>query len=308
MCALRNHRLMLLASIGLVAPGLAAAQAVPASSDPAVAPPPAAATAGDRRVYTPADFARFAPKTAYDMLVQVPGFTIRSADQERGLGQASENVLINGAAHRQQDRRRDRRAAGGSPPRTSSGSRSSMPRASASPDLSGQVANVIVASRRPAAASSNGGPNIRAHYAEADLLRGSVSYTDQDGPGRIHAVAQHASRARCVRRPDRGHRSDRQSHRESRRSVPLGIVAADIPDQVRDRRAGILARQSDARLHALLGARATPARFARGSTATCATRITEPGARRLLCRLQRRLFVQGRARHAQADRPAAFRP
>src|SRR5438094_9426581 len=30
------------------------------------------------------------------MLSQVPSFTIRSADQERGLGQASENVLING--------------------------------------------------------------------------------------------------------------------------------------------------------------------------------------------------------------------
>lgn len=26
----------------------------------------------------------------------MPGFTIRSADQERGLGQTSENVLING--------------------------------------------------------------------------------------------------------------------------------------------------------------------------------------------------------------------
>src|SRR4051812_29321475 len=47
-------------------------------------------------VYTPQDFARFAPKTAYDMLVQVPGFTIRGAGTERGLGQASENVLING--------------------------------------------------------------------------------------------------------------------------------------------------------------------------------------------------------------------
>ena len=60
----------------------------------AVVPVPAQATG--KRVYTPADFARFAPKTAYDMLTQVPGFTIRSADVERGLGQASENVLVNG--------------------------------------------------------------------------------------------------------------------------------------------------------------------------------------------------------------------
>src|SRR5438270_5990034 len=66
------------------------------TSDPAAVPPPVAKPAGDKRVYVPGDFARFAPKTAYDMLVQVPGFTIRIADQERGLGQASENVLING--------------------------------------------------------------------------------------------------------------------------------------------------------------------------------------------------------------------
>src|SRR5207245_2822149 len=66
---------------------------------PAVAQPPATAAPARtaKRVYTPADFARFAPKTAYDMLAQVPSFTIRSADTtERGLGQASENVLING--------------------------------------------------------------------------------------------------------------------------------------------------------------------------------------------------------------------
>jgi hypothetical protein len=44
---------------------------------------------GDRRIYTPADFARFSPKTAFDMVAQLPGFTIRGADQERGLGQAS---------------------------------------------------------------------------------------------------------------------------------------------------------------------------------------------------------------------------
>ena len=67
------------------------------SSDPAVAPAPQPVSdASAKRVYLPADFARFAPQTAYDMLTQVPGFTIKSAEQERGLGQASENVLING--------------------------------------------------------------------------------------------------------------------------------------------------------------------------------------------------------------------
>src|SRR5213078_1727558 len=69
-----------------------------AAISPAIAQPPTVAATANvaKRVYAPADFARFAPKTAYDMLAQVPSFTIRSADQERGLGQASENVLING--------------------------------------------------------------------------------------------------------------------------------------------------------------------------------------------------------------------
>ena len=47
-------------------------------------------------VYMPADFARYSPKNAFDMLSQVPGFSISSADQGRGLGEANVNVLING--------------------------------------------------------------------------------------------------------------------------------------------------------------------------------------------------------------------
>src|SRR4051812_9579869 len=70
-------------SLTLLAPASALAQTAQ----------PAASSA---KIFTPADFARFAPKTAYDMLAQVPGFTIRSADDTRGLGEASENVLING--------------------------------------------------------------------------------------------------------------------------------------------------------------------------------------------------------------------
>lgn len=51
-----------------------------------------------RQVYDAAQFARFNPRTALDMVRQVPGFTIDTGDEdERGLGQADENVLINGA-------------------------------------------------------------------------------------------------------------------------------------------------------------------------------------------------------------------
>lgn len=63
------------------------------------APPPEpslpAAVEG-AKTFLPADFARFAPRNALDMLRNVPGFTIREATQERGLGTATGNVLING--------------------------------------------------------------------------------------------------------------------------------------------------------------------------------------------------------------------
>ncbi|WP_340587185.1 TonB-dependent receptor plug domain-containing protein [Erythrobacter alti] len=56
----------------------------------------AQATEAGRRVFTPTDFERFAPRSALDMLEEIPGFTLRGADDQRGLGQASANVLING--------------------------------------------------------------------------------------------------------------------------------------------------------------------------------------------------------------------
>ena len=55
-------------------------------------------TENGRQNYEAAQFARFNPRTALDMVRQVPGFTIDTGDDdERGLGQADENVLINGA-------------------------------------------------------------------------------------------------------------------------------------------------------------------------------------------------------------------
>jgi hypothetical protein len=47
-------------------------------------------------IYTPAEFAKYSPKNALDMLKQVPGFSISNVEQGRGLGEASVNVLLNG--------------------------------------------------------------------------------------------------------------------------------------------------------------------------------------------------------------------
>ncbi|GAM99009.1 hypothetical protein U91I_02646 [alpha proteobacterium U9-1i] len=62
---------------------------------PAAAAQTSAPTTEDR-TYEAADFARYAPQNALDMLNQAPGFTIRQASTERGLGQATGNVLLNG--------------------------------------------------------------------------------------------------------------------------------------------------------------------------------------------------------------------
>src|SRR3712207_8946457 len=60
------------------------------------------------KTFVPADFARFAPRNALDMLRNVPGFTIREAAQERGLGTATGNVLIN--AQRISGKSKDRKS------------------------------------------------------------------------------------------------------------------------------------------------------------------------------------------------------
>ena len=49
-----------------------------------------------KQIYEVAAFARFAPQTALDMVRQIPGFVITESSGDRGLGEATQNVLING--------------------------------------------------------------------------------------------------------------------------------------------------------------------------------------------------------------------
>jgi hypothetical protein len=73
----------------------APAEAQEASGD---APPAIPVPVDGAERYTPTDFTRFAPRTALDMVEKVPGFLIVTGTNggERGLGAATENVLING--------------------------------------------------------------------------------------------------------------------------------------------------------------------------------------------------------------------
>ena len=132
------------------------------------------------RTYLPADFARFAPKTGFEMIAQVPGFTIQEPDDERGLGQASENVLING--QRIADKsggavEQLRKTPAGSIERIDIVDAASLGLAG----LTGQVANVIVKVARTGTGQFEWRPDFRAHYSRPNLFRGSASYTGKRG-------------------------------------------------------------------------------------------------------------------------------
>jgi outer membrane receptor for ferrienterochelin and colicins len=131
----------LTAVLGL--PSLAQAQD---SAPPAATPAPADAPAADGpTIYTPADFARFAPRSALDMVEQIPDFTLTESDGDRGLGEASQNVLLNG--QRISGKSNDARSVLGSIAAASVQRIEIVDGASLNiPGLTGRVANVIAAS------------------------------------------------------------------------------------------------------------------------------------------------------------------
>jgi outer membrane receptor for ferrienterochelin and colicins len=150
----RRESRWLIAAATAISPTLAVAQdtpPIPPPTTPAItgsetseaATSDAAPADASTIIYTPADFARFAPRSAFDMVDQIPDFTITETSDARGLGQASQNVLVNG-----------RRVAG-----KSNDAETTLGRIAASsvirievvdgarlgiPGLTGRVANVIV--------------------------------------------------------------------------------------------------------------------------------------------------------------------
>jgi hypothetical protein len=173
------------AAIALVAAAPAVAQDAPTTGD---APPPEAQpvvqtpTAGTPRVgqvYTKADFVRYAPKNAYDMLSQVPGFSIQDSEQRRGLGGATGNVLFNGQR----------------PSSKSDSFYTLLTRIPADnverieildgasldiPGLSGQVANIVYKADTFSGQFS-WQPEFRAHYSDPLYTRGDISVSGKSG-------------------------------------------------------------------------------------------------------------------------------
>lgn len=156
-------------------PANLAAQDQDAEATPTIPMPGAA------RVFEPAYFEQFAPRNALDMVTRIPGFTITGGNNQgqRGLGQATQNVIVNGE-------------------RLSSKSDSiedQLRRIPASdlirielvdgntldiPGLTGLVANVIYKSNG-ASGQFRWTTGFRPHNTEAQLFGGEISLTGSEG-------------------------------------------------------------------------------------------------------------------------------
>jgi len=164
------------------APALAQEVAAPTGDTPppaATEAPPGGISNAARQVYAPADFARYAPNNAYDMLIQVPSFQIRDNENLRGLGQATGNVLFNG--ERPSNKGDDMytqlsRIPAGNVERIEIVDGATLD----IPGLSGQVANIVY---RADAFSGQFSwkPEFRAHYTDPLFTRADVSVRGRTG-------------------------------------------------------------------------------------------------------------------------------
>lgn len=175
-----QKQIALLATCALIAPATPALASDGNVDAPADTAPPAAQVAGNRAIFTPKDFERFAPRNALDMLRQVPGFTIREGEEARGLGQASGNVLVN--SRRLSSKSDDIYTQLSRIPASTVLRIELVDGATLDiPGLTGQVANVIARS------SSFSGqfrysPEFRPHYADPRYTSGEVSVSGRQGP------------------------------------------------------------------------------------------------------------------------------
>ncbi len=191
---MRPASLIVLAA-GLSAPAWAQ-DAAPTGDTPQPAVTEVAAGTGGtaRQVFTPADFARYAPKNAFDMLRQVPGFSIRDNENLRGLGQATGNVLFNG--ERPSNKGDDMytqlsRIPAGNVERIEIIDGATLD----IPGLSGQVANIVY---RADAFSGQFSwkPEFRAHFTDPLLTRADVSVRGRSGDVEYEAALNNDESAR----------------------------------------------------------------------------------------------------------------
>lgn len=132
------------------------------------------------QVFEPAYFERYSPRSALDMLSQVPGFVIDDGNNgARGLGQATANVLVNGERFSSKsDSVRDqlRRISAKDVVRIEIADGATLD----IPGLNGQVANVIV-NTTSTSGQFRWVTGFRPHNTEAQLYGGEISLTGKEG-------------------------------------------------------------------------------------------------------------------------------
>jgi len=180
--AARASTLAMAACLAIPASAIAQEGTAPTGDAPPAVPTPAN---GAQR-YTGTDFARFAPRTALDMVEKIPGFLIVTGTNggDRGLGQATQNVLIDG--ERVASKTTDARTALSRITAAQVAYIDIVDGASLNvPGLTGQVANVVLV----AGSSANGGgfsttirwqPEWRRRL-ESNWLNGEISTTGKLG-------------------------------------------------------------------------------------------------------------------------------
>ena len=192
-CSARHVRLAMMATAAsscaffMLTPAYAQDVATPITSD---APPPVAvvvpatissekAAVTDRQIYMPVDFTRYAPKNAYDMVAQIPGFSIRDSEDLRGLGEATGNVLFNG---KRPSNKGDNMFTQLSRIPANNVTRIEIVDGATLdiPGLSGQVANIIY-SADGLSGQFAWKPQFRPHYTDPLLTRGDISLRGRKG-------------------------------------------------------------------------------------------------------------------------------
>ena len=136
------------------------------------------ALAGD--VYTPGDFAAFAPRNALDLVRRIPGFTISDGDNGRGLGQANQNVLVDGdRLSSKSDSLRDQlqRIPVANVVRIEVVDGNTLD----IPGLTGQVANIVTSGGGGISGQFEWRTGFRAYNTSAQLYGGEVSVAGSSG-------------------------------------------------------------------------------------------------------------------------------
>lgn len=161
----------------------AGASAVPLATGPAVAAAPGTPAGATVVIsYQPDYFTRYAPRSALDMVRNVPDFRLTGVSGDRGIGQASQNVLINGArvSGKSNDAETElERIAAGAVTRIDIIDGATL----GIPGLSGRVANVVVASSG-LGVQFRWSPQFRQNV-EYQLFTGSVSANGRIGASEV---------------------------------------------------------------------------------------------------------------------------